>query len=136
MGVIEEARALRGQMEEVATTIPDDTAPNYARMFPKWSGDSVSYSTGVRVRYDGELYKCLQGHTSQPAWDPKAAPSLWAKVLAGQDGTEIGEWVQPDSTNPYMKGDRVTHGGKRWISNVDHNVWEPGVYGWDEEAEA
>lgn len=132
MGVIERARQLRSQIEEVAATIPDETVPNYTDLFPKWSGDGVAYNSEVRIRYGGELYKCLQTHTSQSDWAPTAAPSLWAKVLAGQEGTEIGEWVQPDSTNPYMKGDRVLHNGKTWESTVDNNVWEPGVYGWNE----
>ena len=42
------------------------------------------------------------------------------------------EDVQPDSTNPYAKGDKVTHNGKTWQSTTDNNVWEPGVYGWEE----
>ena len=41
-------------------------------------------------------------------------------------------WEQPESTNPYMKGDKVTHAGKTWVSTIDNNVWEPGVYGWEE----
>ena len=44
----------------------------------------------------------------------------------------VPEWEQPDSTNPYAKGDKVTHNGKTWISTADGNVWEPGVYGWEE----
>ena len=132
MGVVERARELRSKIEEVAETLPDENATNYTDLFPKWSGDGVSYSVAVRVRHEGELYKCLQTHTSQSGWSPSAAPSLWAKVLAGQDGTDIGEWQQPDSTNPYMKGDRVLHNGKTWESDVDNNVWEPGVYGWKE----
>ena len=39
---------------------------------------------------------------------------------------------QAESTNPYAKGDKVTHNGKTWISTTDNNVWEPGVYGWEE----
>ena len=27
---------------------------------------------------------------------------------------------------------KVQHGGKTWVSDVDNNVWEPGVYGWSE----
>ena len=46
--------------------------------------------------------------------------------------TEIPEWEQPDSTNPYMRGNRVMHGGKMWESDVENNVWEPGIYGWHE----
>ena len=41
-------------------------------------------------------------------------------------------WEQPESTNPYMKGDKVTHAGRTWVSTIDNNVWEPGVYGWEE----
>ena len=44
-------------------------------------------------------------------------------------------WIQPNSTNPYMKGDKVTHNGKTWVSDVDNNVWEPSVYGWSEVTE-
>ena len=43
-------------------------------------------------------------------------------------------WVQPvpgSGTNePYPKGAKVTHKDQRWTSNLDGNVWEPGVYGW------
>jgi hypothetical protein len=28
------------------------------------------------------------------------------------------------STNAYSKGDKVTHSGKTWISDVENNVWE------------
>ena len=71
----------------------------------------------------------LQAHTSQDGWEPNVAPSLFAKVLI-PDPEVIPEWEQPDSTNPYMKGDKVTHNGYTWISDIDNNVWEPGVYGW------
>jgi hypothetical protein len=51
------------------------------------------------------------------------------------DPDVIPEWEQPDSTNPYMKGDKVAHNSKTWVSDVDNNVWEPGVYGWTEMAQ-
>ena len=62
---------------------------------------------------------------------PDVAVSLFAEVLI-PDPSVIPDWVQPSSTNPYMKGDKVRHNGKVWVSTVDNNVWEPGVYGWDE----
>ena len=31
-----------------------------------------------------------------------------------------------------MTGDKVRHNEKVWVSTIDNNVWEPGVYGWDE----
>lgn len=61
---------------------------------------------------------------------PTDAVSLWAKILI-PDPTVIPEWQQPESTNPYMKGDKVTHQGKTWQSTIDNNVWEPGIYGWE-----
>lgn len=48
------------------------------------------------------------------------------------DTDTIPEWEQPGSTNPYAKGDKVMHNGKTWQSTTDNNVWEPGVYGWEE----
>lgn len=131
MSYLENANALRSVMDEVGSTLTDDQAVTYKLIYPKWSGNSVAYSAGDRRQYDGELYKCLQAHTSQPDWTPTAAPSLWAKVLIPDPGT-IPEWEQPESTNPYMAGDKVTHNGKTWVSDIDNNVWEPGVYGWSE----
>lgn len=83
------------------------------------------------MRFAGTLYRCLTAHTALAEWEPPSAPSLWAEVLPGQDGNEpetgYAEWVQPDSTNGYSTGDRVTHGGHLWESLVDDNVDEPGT---------
>jgi hypothetical protein len=46
---------------------------------------------------------------------------------------EFPEWRQPvGATDAYTKGAKVSHKDKHWISDVDGNVWEPSVYGWDE----
>jgi len=59
------------------------------------------------------------------------APSLWAKVLI-PDPDVIPEWEQPDSTNPYMIGDRVMFNGLVYESVIDNNIWSPAAYpaGW------
>lgn len=124
------AYALRAAIETAAASLEDETALEAVELFPAWKSD-VDYTAGDRVRYDGILYRVLQDHTSQADWTPDAAPSLFARVLI-PDPEVIPEWVQPDSTNPYMKGDRVMHNGKTWESTIDGNVWEPGVYGWIE----
>lgn len=107
-------------------TLSDEEALTVAVIFPEWSADSVNYKKDDRVRYGDTLYKCLQGHTSQDSWTPDAAPSLWVRV---DDPTiEWPEWVQPTgSTDAYPKGAKVTHNGKKWISDLDANVWEPGT---------
>ena len=115
-----------------ARKITDDSMAYEAKsLYAEWVS-GVKYDSGQYANRNGQLYKCLTGHTSQNGWEPEAAPSLFAKVLPGQSGAETGEWEQPDSTNPYMKGDTVIHNGKTWESDIDNNVWEPGVYGWTE----
>lgn len=127
---LEGAKVLRAAMDAAAAALTDEQALKAAAIYPLWNS-SAAYAAGDRVRYDGVLYKCLQAHTAQPSWTPAAAPSLWAKVVTSETGEPL-PWEQPDSTNPYMKGDKVTHGGKTWVSTIDNNVWEPGVYGWEE----
>ena len=137
MTLIEKARELRKILEKAMTeaqSLTDAEAITATCLHPKWNGDGVQYTAGQRVQDDGILYTVLQAHTSQPDWKPTAAPSLFAKVLI-PDPSVVPEWEQPESTNPYAKGDKVAHNGKTWVSDIDGNVWEPGVYGWTEVAE-
>ena len=127
---LEAAKVIRAAMDAAAAALTDDEALKAAALYPAWSAQDT-YDAGERVRFDGALYKCLQPHAAQPDWTPTAAPSLWAKVLTSDTGEAL-PWEQPESTNPYMQGDKVTHGGKTWVSTIDNNVWEPGVYGWEE----
>jgi len=129
MSILARAKALRAQIESNATVMPDEEAVQFVELFPNWSPNGVSYTADTRVRYNGVLYRVLQDHVSQEEWTPTAAASLFAKVLI-PDENVIPEWEQPDSTNPYMAGDTVTHNGQTWTSDVDNNVWEPSVYGW------
>lgn len=124
----QQARKIRAQIESLSASLPDDQALEVPEMFPIW--EPSGYSKDDRVRYGGVLYKCLQSHDANETWTPADAPSLWAQVLI-PDPTDIPEWIQPDSTNPYMTGDKVTHNGQTWQSIIDNNVWEPGVYGWE-----
>ena len=111
-----------------AQTLSDEEALTVQSIYPAWNGEGVQYQPDYKVRFGDALYKCLQAHTSQADWAPDVAPSLWAKVLISEDGT-ILEWEQPDSTNGYSTGDKVTHDGKTWESLVDNTVWEPGAAG-------
>lgn len=123
----EAAKIVRATMDKAGAMLTDEQALQVTTLYPLWDA-AKTYAVGARVRYGGKLYRCLTAHTAQAAWTPTDAHSLWAKVLTDPSG-EILPWVQPDSTNPYAKGDKVTHNGKTWESLVDNNVWEPGVTG-------
>lgn len=125
---IEVLSAVFSAKPDILDAIPDDVLAHMAPYMAEWA-ENIPYSVGDKVQYLDCPYRCLQPHVSTEIWNPVDASSLWARILGGQDG-QIAEWEQPDSTNPYMAGDRVTHNGHTWESDVDNNVWEPGVYGW------
>ena len=129
------AQAYRKAMLEGSKVLTDEQAVGVPMLFPRWDGSGVELTAGERICHDGVLYPVLQTHTTQPQWAPDVSASLFARVLI-PDPEVIPEWVQPDSTNAYMTGDKVRHNDKVWISLIDNNVWEPGAVGtealWEE----
>lgn len=110
--------------------IDDVTIVEHANQFPEWQAD-VSYAQSDIVSYGGKLYRCNQAHTSQADWTPDTSASLWKEI--GDPTVEYPEWSQPlGAFDAYAAGAKVSHNGKNWVSTVDNNVWEPGVYGWNE----
>lgn len=127
----DEAVKKRQDIEAIAIDVPDDKAKEHTWAFENWSAESVTYKVGDRVQYLERLYKCVQAHISQTDWTPDITPSLW--VSMSDPSIEYPDWVQPTgSHDAYQMGDKVSHKEKHWISTADANVWEPGVYGWDE----
>lgn len=123
---------LRTIIEKASASLDDMDALDAVELFPVWS-ETAHYDADKRVRYGSALYRCLQSHNAQADWTPETASSLWAKVLI-PDPEVIPEWEQPDSTNPYMKGDKVRYNGKVYESLIDNNIWPPEAYpaGWSE----
>ena len=120
------ALAESGKIDEV-------TASEHAELFAEWAYP-IAYTVGQLRCYNGKLYKCVQAHTSQADWTPDTSASLWS--VAADPAEEWPAWSQPvGAHDAYAKGARVRHNGKHWTSNVDSNVWEPGVYGWTEYTE-
>ena len=117
-----------------AETLSDAQALQVPMLFDEFDGNGVAYEVGKRIMFEGVLYKVIQAHTSQAEWTPIAAPSLFAKVINETVDGSIPEFEQPDSTNPYMKGDKVIFNGKVYESLIDNNVYSPEAYpaGWKE----
>lgn len=128
------AQALYSEMYEsiakAVETLDDEASEEVTDLFPFWSTDT-EYAVGDKRQYNGLLYRCVQAHTSQADWTPDKVPALWVRTST----EEWPEWVQPAGAHDaYNTGDKVSHNEKHWISNMDANVYEPGVYGWDEVA--
>ena len=116
----------------VANQVTDDVvALSIQEFYDIWVA-GVLYPVGRYITHNDILYKVLTEHTSQTEWTPDVSPSLFAKVLIDPTGETIPEWVQPDSTNAYMTGDKVKYEGKVYESIVDNNIWSPADYpaGW------
>ena len=121
------ARQLRKLIEQAVVSLPDEDAMDCATLFEAWA-PGVYVEAGARMEYGGKLYRCKQSHTSQADWTPDATPALWTEVSV----EEWPEWKQPTGAqDAYPLGAKVTHNTRRWISTVDNNTWEPGVYGWE-----
>lgn len=129
MSIISEARMHRAQFIKLRDMATDEAALQVPNLYPVWK-ENIECITGERFLYNGVLYRVLQDHASQADWTPDVSPSLFAKVLI-PDANVIPEWEQPDSTNPYMIGDKVIYNGKTYASTVDNNVWAPDAYGWE-----
>jgi len=124
------ARKLRAYIEKAAISLSDEDALEAVELYPAWK-PGTAYEVDERIRHEGILYRCVQAHTSQADWTPDITPALWAVVSLD----EWPEWVQPvGASDAYSKGDKVSHNDKHWVSDVDANVWEPSVYGWNEVA--
>ena len=115
----------------VANQVTDDAvALTIQEFYDEWQVD-INVTVGQYIRYESILYKVLTNHTTQESWTPSETPSLFAKVLVDPTGETILEWQQPDSTNPYMTGDKVMYNGKTYVCKIDNNIWQPDVYGWE-----
>ena len=92
----------------------------------------TSYYIGDMAMYGEQRYECIQSHTSQEGYEPDENPALWKPYSEGGDGIPV--WSQPDSTNPYMMGDKVHYpdaDGSVYVSIQDYNVFAPNVAGWE-----
>lgn len=116
----------------VANQITDDAVALSIQEFYDIWGVGILYPVGRYVTYNDILYKVIIEHTSQADWTPDMSPSLFAKVLIDPSGETILEWVQPDSTNAYMIGDKVKYEGHIYENVIDNNIWSPASYpaGW------
>lgn len=125
---IRRARQMRAQLDNITKDFTDEQAVANKELYPDWKS-GVELSVGEVVLYADELYRVIQAHTSQADWTPDVAFPLFVKISV----EEFPQWKQPTGAHDaYNTGDKVTYDDKHWQSEVDANIWQPGVYGWTE----
>lgn len=131
--------AVKRMLSSSVADLTDEQALEVASLYPTWHSmlneedpqqlPGKHVDVGQRLWDDGELWKVITAHDVLENWRPKDSPSLFVRVTI----EEWPAWVQPvGSTDAYALGAKVTHNDKHWISEVDANTWEPGIYGWRE----
>ena len=130
------AEKFRRQINALLENQTDAEALNNIELFEPWEPDRA-YAEGERLRYekDGEIYlykvRDGMGHRSQSDWTPDITPALYQRL--DDPSIEFPDWIMPTGAHDaYPLGAKVTHNEKHWISELNGNVYEPGVYGWDE----
>lgn len=109
--------------------------------YPVWQQPSSTnpYMTGDKVTYAEDIWiSIIDYNVWAPGvygWniyvEPEPEPEPEPTPEPEPEPQAYPEWEQPDSTHPYMLGDRVTFEGAVYESTVDNNVWAPNVYGWE-----
>lgn len=122
------AQIMRETLDLATSYLDDEQAESVTILFEEWETET-DYIAGDRRQYKGLLYKCVQNHKSQDDWTPDKTPALWVRTSTDP----FPEWIQPTGAHDaYALGAHVSHKGKHWESDIDANVYEPGVYGWSE----
>lgn len=112
--------------DKLLPKLSDEEAYSIKELYPGFE-IGIVYKVGDRIMYNGKFYKVISEHTSQADWTPDAAVSLFVEI--SDPSIEYPEFKQPTSTETaYMKGDKITFNGAKYISLVDYNVYSPTDY--------
>ena len=112
--------------EQLLPVLTDEVAYTVRMLYPEFK-IGIVYKVGERIMYEGKFYKVISEHTSQADWTPDVAVSLFVEI--SDPSIEYPEFKQPTSTETaYMKGDKITFNGNKYISLADYNVYSPTDY--------
>lgn len=134
-----QAQQARRVFELFAAQITDESVMmEVADMYPTWEQlvakkaeckAGTVFRWGVNDDNETQLWQFISDYVPNEIYPPDQDIAQYKKIGITEDGTPI--WTQPlGTTDAYMTGDTVSHNGEIWVSDVDNNVWEPGVYGW------
>lgn len=110
-------------LSAVAESMDNDELASVALALPKWE-PGVKRKKGAACQHEGVAYRVVanvsKNNDAKPG-TPEGA-DFYAPVNVGPSGVQAWE---PDV--PYMKDERVEHGGRVWESLKNNNREEPGT---------
>lgn len=111
--------------------LDDVTISEHPALFPRWT-ENWTGKAGTILTDGNRLYRSIHDVTTVAQnTKPSVTHSMWTPI--GDPTEEYPEWVPPiGAHDAYSLANKVSHSDKKWVSTVDGNVWEPGVYGWEE----
>ena len=114
-------------VNESAPNLTDEQALSVSMLFNEWVVGK-EYKKGYIVRYNGELYRIGQDHTSQEQWKPgdSGVTALYSHITITEEGYEV--WKPWDGVSGiYAEGQIVEdpNDGKLYMSKIPNNVWGP-----------
>lgn len=114
-------------VNESAPDLTDEQAFSIPLLFDEWTVGK-EYKKGYIVRYNGELYRIGQDHTSQEQWKPggSGVTALYSHITITGEGYEV--WKPWDGVSGiYAEGQIVEdpNDGKLYMSKIPNNVWGP-----------
>jgi hypothetical protein len=112
-------------------TLDDTTVSEHPSIFSSWD-ENWTGKAGTILMDEGKLYRSIHDVTTKAQnTKPSQTPSMWTRI--GNPGEEYPEWIQPlGAHDAYGLGAKASHKNKHWVSTASNNIWEPGVYGWEE----
>ena len=90
-----------------------------------WSPSGVAYKVGDTVVFEEKVYKCVNPHTSNGAWTPKAAFTLW-KFLGENEAVVGGTEVSGDDNEVDTSKNVTEAEGKEASVEGDYPKWDMG----------
>lgn len=129
MALTNKQKSMVSYIRGTRATAPAEIADQHPELYDPWVyGEPVAIGDRRRDEENGLLYEVYT-----PAGDnlfpPHQVPAVWKRLFE----EEWPDWVQPlGAHDAYALGAKVKHKGKKWISDLKANGYEPGVYGWSE----
>lgn len=136
MTIIEQARVIREAMDKAGAVLDEEMALECVRLYKAWAVGTAYHAEeyltyGANGVGDPQLYRVVQGHTSQADWTPDKTPTLYTPIGLNEEGYPV--WAQPTGGHDaYNLGDVVDYHGTLYESLMNGNVYSPEAYpaGW------